>query len=74
MALERKQNIVYVTERCVLRLTERGLTVAEIAPGIDLQRDVLDQVDIPLQISPELVEMDKRLFAPDPMGLTLRSR
>jgi acyl CoA:acetate/3-ketoacid CoA transferase len=71
MALERGANVTYVTERCVLKLLPVGLTVTEIAPGVDLRRDVLDQVDFPLQVSNELTEMDARLFRPDLMGLEL---
>jgi acyl CoA:acetate/3-ketoacid CoA transferase len=63
--------VLYVTERAVIRLDPEGLTVIEAAPGIDLQRDVLDQAAIPLRVSPELKEMDARLFRPEPMGLEL---
>jgi acyl CoA:acetate/3-ketoacid CoA transferase len=66
------QNALYITERCVLRLEAEGLTVVEIAPGIDLERDVLGQAEIPLRVSPDLRQMDCRLFREEPMGLTLR--
>jgi len=65
------QQVTYVTERCVLRLLPEGLTVTEVAPGIDLRRDVLGQTSIPLRVSPELRPMDARLFRPEPMGLEL---
>ncbi len=65
------QNITYVTERCVIKLEEEGLTVVELAPGIDLEKDVLQQADIPLRVSDNLSLMDARLYQPDPMGLTL---
>ena len=71
-ALQKGQKITYVTERCVMRLEEQGLTVLEIAPGIDLQRDVLDQSAIPLHVHPDLQTMDSRLFHPEPMGLSLK--
>ena len=71
-ALERGANVTYVTERCVLQLRPEGLTVIEIAPGIDLERDVLGQVDIPLQVAEDLRLMDERLFRPELMGLKLR--
>ena len=71
---EQRQEVTVVTERCVLRQTEAGLMVTEIAPGVDLQRDVLGQAGFPLAVSPELALMDGRLFRPEPMGLELRPR
>jgi propionate CoA-transferase len=65
------QDVAYVTERCVIRLTAEGLTVTEIAPGLDLERDILAQAATPLRISPDLRTMDERLFRPEPMGLSL---
>jgi len=65
------QDITYVTERCVIRLTGDGLTVTEIAPGLDLRRDILDRAATPLAVAPDLREMDARLFRPAPMGLVL---
>jgi propionate CoA-transferase len=73
MARKRGQNVTFITERCVIRLLPDGLTVTEVAPGVDLERDVLCRVTIPLQVSPELRPMDERLFRPDRMGLTLRA-
>lgn len=66
-------DITYVTERCVLKLLPEGLTVVEIAPGADLERDVLARAETPLKISPELKKMDRRLFLPEPMGLKLKT-
>jgi acyl CoA:acetate/3-ketoacid CoA transferase len=71
MAKQRGQNALYVTERAVIRLEPEGLTVIEIAPGVDLERDVLAQAAIPLRVSPDLAEMDRRLFLPEPIGLDL---
>jgi acyl CoA:acetate/3-ketoacid CoA transferase len=65
------QEVTVITERCVLHQTATGLMVTEIAPGVDLERDVLGQAEIPLAVSPELSEMDPRLFRPEPMGLEL---
>jgi acyl CoA:acetate/3-ketoacid CoA transferase len=73
MARERGQNVTFITERCVIRLLPEGLTVTEIAPGVDLARDVLGRVAIPLRVSPELRQMDERLFRPECMGLALRT-
>ena len=68
-AREQDQEVTVVTERCVLRRTDAGLEVVEIAPGVDLERDVLGQADIPLRVSADLALMDARLFRPEPMGL-----
>ena len=70
-AREQGQEVTVVTERCVLRRTEAGLMVTEIAPGVDLERDVLGQAEIALGVSPDLALMDPRLFRPEPMGLEL---
>jgi propionate CoA-transferase len=70
---ERRQDVTVVTERCVLQQTEAGLTVAEVAPGIDLERDVLNRAGFALAVSPELTEMDPRLFRPEPMALELKA-
>jgi acyl CoA:acetate/3-ketoacid CoA transferase len=69
---EQHQEVTVVTERCVLQQTEAGLTVTEIAPGVDLERDVLAQAGFPLRVDPDLIEMDPRLFRPEPMGLELQ--
>jgi acyl CoA:acetate/3-ketoacid CoA transferase len=71
-ALQQGQEILYVTERCVLRLEREGLTVIEIAPGVDLERDVLAQAEFPLRVSPSLKTSEAKLFHPAPIGLTLR--
>ena len=73
-AITQKQHITYITERCVLRLLPEGLTVTEIAPGIDLERDVLAQTTIDLHVSPNLRPMDSRLFMPEPLNLQLRAK
>lgn len=72
MGRQRNQDVLYVTERCVIRLTDDGLEVIEIAPGIDLQRDVLDLCDFELAVSPSLKVMDAAIFADAPFGLKLK--
>jgi propionate CoA-transferase len=67
------QDIVYVTERCVMRLAREGVTVIEIAPGVDLQRDILDQAQFPLRVAPGVKTMDAALFRPERIGLNLQS-
>lgn len=68
------QQVTYITERCVLRLEKDGLAVTEIAPGVNLERDVLAQAGFPLKVSPSLKTMDARLFRADPMKLILEKR
>lgn len=70
-AVAQGQQITYVTERCVMELTREGLLVTEIAPGLDLQRDILDQADIDLNVATDLKVMDPALFQPDLIGLKL---
>ena len=55
-----------------MRLTREGVTVVEIAPGVDLERDVLAQAQFPLRVADDLKTMDAALFHPEPIGLTLR--
>lgn len=68
-AYETGQDVLYLTERAVFRVTEKGLTLVELAPGVDLERDVLDKMGFKPAISPDLKEMDPRLFMDKPMGL-----
>ncbi len=67
-ALRLHQPVVYVTERCVFELRSDGLTLIEIAPGIDLEQDILAHMDFRPEIG-ELVQMDQRIFACDRMDL-----
>ena len=70
------QRVLYVTERCVFQLAQgaapRGLELIEIAPGIDLQRDILSQMEFTPTISPHLRQMESSLFIDAPMNLRQR--
>ena len=68
-ATQRAQPVLYVTERCVFRLVPAGLELIEIAPGIDLERDILAQMGFAPEISPNLKTMDERIFREQPMRL-----
>lgn len=68
-ALERKQEVLYVTERAIFKLTSKGLELIEIAPGIDLQKDVLDMMEFEPAISPGLKTIPKKVFAKELLGL-----
>jgi propionate CoA-transferase len=70
-AVAEGRDISYVTERCVLRLTPQGLAVSEIAPGVDLDRDVLAQAEFPLLVPAPPRPMPAVLFRNEPFGLDL---
>ncbi|MBY5402043.1 MAG: acyl CoA:acetate/3-ketoacid CoA transferase [Rhizobium sp.] len=70
-AIEQGQEITYVTERCVMKLTPGGIVLTEIAPGVDLQFHILDQSEFPLIVAPDLKVMDAALFAEANIGLSL---
>lgn len=61
-AQETGQAVVYVTERAVFRLTEEGMVLTEIAPGIDLQHDILQLMDFKPLIAEDIKVMDDRIF------------
>jgi acyl CoA:acetate/3-ketoacid CoA transferase len=61
-ALKNGQKVFYVTERCVIELRKEGLTVVEVAPGVDIQRDVLDRASIELKVASDLKVTDPSLF------------
>ncbi|MGM9490722.1 acyl CoA:acetate/3-ketoacid CoA transferase [Ideonella sp. YS5] len=67
-AARRGQPVLYVTERCVFALEPGGLTLTEVAPGIDVERDILAQMDFVPRIG-ELKTMDARIARPRPMQL-----
>lgn len=67
-AASRGRSVLYITERCVFELTPDGLKLAEVAPGIDIERDILANMSfMPIIDGP--VEMDARIFGDEPMGL-----
>jgi propionate CoA-transferase len=69
VALRSGKPVLYVTERCVFRLTQNGLELIEIAPGVDLEREILAKMDFKPSIPRKPLLMDKRIFGPEPMGL-----
>lgn len=71
-AVEQAQEVTYITERCVMELTRDGIAVTEIAPGVDLDRDVLAQANFPLRVADAPRTMDPVLFRPEPIGLVLK--
>ena len=65
------QEILYVTERGVFKLDKEGITLIEIAPGVDINKDILDQMEFRPNISDELKLMDERIFNDAKMNLKI---
>jgi len=68
-ALKYEKEILYVTERAVFRLTEKGLTLEEFSPGVDVDRDILGKMEFSPNISTSMRQMDERLFKEGKIGL-----
>lgn len=68
-AVRRGQDVMFVTERAVFRLTPEGIELAEIAPGIDIERDILAHMDFTPKMSSTVKTMDSRLFLNEIMGI-----
>ena len=66
---ERGQRVLYVTERAVFRLGASGVELIEIAPGIDVQRDIIARMGFAPKIAAPLATMDARLFRPERLNL-----
>ena len=70
-AAETGKEILFISERCVMKLTPEGLMLTEIAPGVDLEKHILSKMAFKPLISPDLKLMDARIFRDEPMGLVL---
>jgi len=66
------QPVLYITERAVFELTKEGVTLTEIAPGVDLEKDILVHMDFKPVISEDLKVMDEGIFRPEKMGLIIK--
>jgi propionate CoA-transferase len=67
--LERGQRVLYITERAVFRLGATGIELIEIAPGMDVERDVMAHMSFRPKIAADLATMDARLFRPERLHL-----
>ncbi|MEM3929685.1 MAG: acyl CoA:acetate/3-ketoacid CoA transferase, partial [Candidatus Korarchaeum sp.] len=68
IAREEGKDVLYITERAVFRLSD-GIVLEEVAPGIDLDRDVLSRMEFEPKVSAKLEEMDRRVFREGKMNL-----
>ncbi|HOQ82335.1 MAG TPA: hypothetical protein PLL89_04655, partial [bacterium] len=68
-AREKGQKVLYVTERAVFSLEKTGLVLIEIAPGINLEKEIFSVMDFVPEISKNLKTMDSRIFEEVPMGI-----
>lgn len=68
-ARERGQKVVYITERAVFQLGQEGLVLTEVAPGIDLQKDLLDRLPFEVSVRQPVVQMQAALFEEGKLGL-----
>ncbi len=64
------QDVLYVTERCVMRLTGDGLVATEIMPGIEPERDIVMASQGRVKVAPDVLTIDRRLLSETPMGWT----
>jgi propionate CoA-transferase len=68
-AVSQNKPVFYITERCVFMLDREGMVLVEIAPGIDIDKDILAHMDFQPVIKGSVPEMDSRIFGLAPMGL-----
>lgn len=70
-AFETNQPVIYITERAVFELNENGVVLTEIAPGVDLEKDILARMEFKPDIRQPLKMMDDKIYREAPMGLKL---
>jgi propionate CoA-transferase len=68
-AIMKGQPVYYITERCVFSLTKEGMELIEVAPGIDIEKDILDHLDFKPVMKHKPRLMDERIFKLNAMGL-----
>ena len=68
-AILKNQPVLYVTERCIFSLTKEGMELIEIAPGIDVKKDILPWMDFKPIMKEPIRLINERIFRPEPMGL-----
>lgn len=66
-AIKKNKEVLYITERAVFKLTSKGLLLVEVAPGIDIEKDIIEQMEFKPLISDDIKLMDKAIFNIKPM-------
>ena len=61
--------MMFLTERAVFRMTDQGMEISEVAPGIVIENDILPYVPFPIGVSQSVRSMDRRIFFDTPMGI-----
>ncbi|MDX1372851.1 MAG: hypothetical protein R3321_10295, partial [Nitrososphaeraceae archaeon] len=61
-ALKYGNTIMYITERAVFELNKDGIILKEVAPNVDIEKDIISKMDFEPRISSDLMEMDKKIF------------
>ena len=69
--IDKEKNVMYITERAVFKLVKGGIMLIETAPGIDIQKDILDQMEFAPIISESLSVMSADIFTDEVMGWIL---
>ena len=69
IAARQDKEVIVITERAVFKLVDGDLMLTEIAPGVDLEKDIFDQMGFKPAVSRDLKEMDARIFKPGRMGI-----
>lgn len=69
LAVKEDRKVLYITERCVFLLTNNGMELVEISPGVDLQKDILDQMEFEPVMKTRPLLMDERIFEDGSMGI-----
>lgn len=65
------QTVLYITERAVFELGKDGIVLTEIAPGVDVEKDVIGQMNFKPAVSPALKLMDENIFKPGKVGIKI---
>lgn len=69
----KKKEVTYITERGVFKLISGNLTLVEVAPGIDIEKDIMDMMEFRPKVAPAVMEMDRAIFRNWKLGLSKKA-